>query len=74
MTIEGSQAEREGICFKDSKKAQLKGEIESDRWWEMEFYFKVLGLGQMTKWNSNSMKSFGWEKGWKNWMENIEPT
>jgi hypothetical protein len=31
MTIEGSQAEREGICFKDSKKAQLKGEIESDR-------------------------------------------
>jgi hypothetical protein len=40
----------------------------------MEFYFKVLGLGQMTKWNSNSMKALGWEKGWKTWMENIEPT
>jgi hypothetical protein len=44
MTIEGKLKEKESVLT-----AQLKAEIESDRWWEMEFYFKFLGLGQMTK-------------------------
>jgi len=73
MTIEAKLKEKQS-ALTNCRKAQLKGEIESDRWWEMEFYFMVLGLGQMMKWNSKSMKAFGWEKGWKNWMENIEST
>jgi hypothetical protein len=44
-----TQAEREGNWFKDSRNAHLKAEIISDRRWEMEFYFKVLGLGANDK-------------------------
>jgi hypothetical protein len=42
MTIEAKLKEKQS-ALTNCRKAQPKGEIESDRWWEMEFYFMVLG-------------------------------
>jgi hypothetical protein len=48
--MEANSKEKQSV-LKDSRNAQLK--VESDRWWEMEFHFRILGLGQMMKWNPN---------------------
>lgn len=48
MPMEAKSKEKQSV-LKDCRNAQLKVEIESDRWWEMEFHFRLLGLGQMMK-------------------------
>ncbi len=50
IAMEANSKEKQSV-LKDSRNAQLK--VESDRWWEMEFHFRILGLGQMMKWNPN---------------------
>ncbi len=52
MAMEAKSKEKQFV-LKDGRNAQLKTEIESDRWWKMEFHFRLLGLGQMMKWNPN---------------------
>ncbi len=66
MAIEAKLKEKQSVVT-ECRKAQSKAEIESDRWWEMGFYFTFNANDEIKPnlMKVSWMKKNGWKNEWK---------